>query len=346
MPANNQQLTICFVAGKSGGHVIPCLTLAQMWKQNHPDGHVLFLSTNTPLDQELTAHPVITQRYLFKLDSVPGKNLTKYPRFMYQALACFVRSIQALKKQRPERVISTGGYIAIPVVCAAYLLRVPVELWELNTEPGRTIAFLAPLAQSIKICFPEAQTKLPAKKTVLVDYPVRYANAEKITPAEAQKQLELARHGFMPERMTLFILGGSQGSTDLSATIAVLINKHPELAQKIQCIHQTGGQDQTNWHTWYQHNKIPALVFTYQDNLAAYFCAADIVLSRAGAGGIFETAFFGKKTIFMPLQTPQTNHQLKNAQAEAQRNPHRCFFGTDQQTIVDLLYNLMSQQNQ
>ena len=245
MSANNQQLTICFVAGKSGGHLIPCLTLAQIWQQQHSDGHVLFLSTNTPLDQKLTTHSIITQRYLFTLDNVPGRHITKYPRFIWQLLSCWVRSYKILKKERPERVISTGGYIAIPVVCAACLLRIPVELWELNAEPGRTILFLAPLAKRINICFPEAQTKLPAKKCKLIDYPIRYTSSEKITQADAQKLL-----GFDQKRATVFILGGSQGSAELSATIAALICQYPELADKIQCVHQTGDRDKTDWKNW------------------------------------------------------------------------------------------------
>ena len=67
------------------------------------------------------------------------------------------------------------------------------------------------------------------------------------------------------------------------------------------------------------------------------------MLSRAGAGGIFETAFFDKKTIFLPLQTRQTNHQITNAHAQARRYSERCFVGEDQKTVTALLYNLITQ---
>jgi UDP-N-acetylglucosamine--N-acetylmuramyl-(pentapeptide) pyrophosphoryl-undecaprenol N-acetylglucosamine transferase len=334
MSTNNRKLTRCFVAGRSGGHIIPCLTLAQQWKATHPQGRVLFIGTDTPLDHALTTHTVVDQKHLYALGNAPWRNPLAYPRFFYQLFLCIMRSYIVLKKERPERIISTGSYIAIPVVCAAYVLRIPIELWELNAEPGRTIKLLAPLATNINTCFTEAQAQLPTNTCVLSEYPLRYRSTDKISQVDAHKQLHLAS-----DRVTIFILGGSQGSAELNAIIAALINNYPELAQKIQCIHQTGTQDKTNWPNWYNQQKIPALVFTYQDNLAPYFCAADIVLSRAGAGGIFETAFFGKKTIFMPLQTRQTSHQLKNALAQVRQHPQQCVMGTDQQTIVDLLRN-------
>jgi len=328
-------LTLCIVAGKSGGHIIPCLTLAKAWKEKNPLGIVISISTNTTLDRTLTTTATINHRYYLSLDNVP-RHVLKMPIFGLQLLCCFWTNYRILRKQRPIKVISTGGYIAIPTVLAAYVLRIPVELWELNATPGRALRFLSPYATRIYTCFIEAQKYLPQKKCAVAAYPIRYRQEEKITPERARNIL-----GFDQQRVTLFILGGSQGSTSLSALMSALINQFPELAHKIQCIHQTGASDNTFWKTLYGQHNIPAYVFGYCHDLAPLLCAADIVISRAGAGAIFEIDFFEKTCVLVPLQTDLTSHQQDNALAYAHRQPDRAYCCMTEQEALKKIHELV-----
>jgi UDP-N-acetylglucosamine:LPS N-acetylglucosamine transferase len=84
-------------------------------------------------------------------------------------------------------------------------------------------------------------------------------------------------------------------------------------------------------------------VFAYQENLAPLFCAADIVVSRAGAGAIFEINFFEKKCVLIPLQTKQTNHQLDNARAYAKQHPTRTWLCTNDQEVNRELIRLINE---
>ena len=208
MSTNKLPLTICFVAGKSGGHIIPCLTLAHEWHNKHAAGHVIFISSNSLLDKKLTSNPIITHNYQLKLGNIPKSKITGSPVFFYQLLHSFFSSISILRKHRPTCVVSTGGIIAIPVVFAARLLRIPVELWELNSVPGQAIAFLARYAGTIHVCFEQAKKYFKKYLCVVSPYPTRYSENDKITQQEALKKIN-----FTADRFTLFIIGGSQGAS-------------------------------------------------------------------------------------------------------------------------------------
>jgi UDP-N-acetylglucosamine:LPS N-acetylglucosamine transferase len=171
------------------------------------------------------------------------------------------------------------------------------------------------------VCFEQAKKYFKKYLCVVSPYPTRYSENDKITQQEALKKIN-----FTADRFTLFIIGGSQGASSLSMLIQKLIAQHADLKHHIQCIHQTGSDDKTNWHSWYQEHNIPAIVFDYQHELAPCFCA--------GAGGIFEINFFNKPCILVPLQTAQTSHQVDNAQAYAHEHPKTCLTSTQEQEII------------
>lgn len=334
--SNKHELTICYVAGKSGGHIIPCLTLAKNWCAANKNGHVIFISSQHPLDQTLTKNQQGTVHYYLKLSDVPHKKIYRYPLFLGQMLWSVARSIAILRKTRPIRVVSTGGIVAVPTILAAYLLRIPIELWELNVVPGRTIVFLARFACTINLCFANTQQYLPKNSPcTIAPYPTRYSAHDIGARAHAHTQLQLN-----PHRLTLFFIGGSQGSTSLNMIIKKLVTQHPAIVEHITCIHQTGSLDKTDWATFYRTHHIPALVFAYRHDLASCYSAADIIISRAGAGAIFEADLFKKPCLLVPLQTSHTSHQIDNAQAMAKKHPER-FFYTNDHMATEQLYALI-----
>lgn len=311
--------TICFIASRSGGHITPCLTLARQYKQKNPATHIMFLTGTSALEQELTSDPVIDQRYTIALNKLPHKKIAQYPTFIFQLLWAFLKSFYFLAKHRPEQVISTGGHSAIPVCSVARFLRIPVHLWELNVVPGRTIRWLAKHAQQINICYPQTKDFLAPYMCVLQAYPIRYTNADKVPREQALEALK-----FNQERKTILILGGSQGSQELNNLIKTVIDQKSELAQKIQVIHQTGPHNPEFWRNWYQQRHIPAKVFAYKHNTAPFFNAADLVISRAGAGALAEIIFFEKQAIIIPHEhTEPGNHQKYNAAAAVQQFPDK-----------------------
>lgn len=305
--------TIAFVAGRSGGHVIPCATIAQKYK--NIGFKTVFFATNTKLDKQiLDAYSYLDKIYYLDLDNIPRKKLHKIPSFIYQLISSFLKSIKFLKATKPSQIISSGGYIALPVCLAAKLLKIPVDFYELNVKPGAAIKFLSPIARTNYICFEKTAQYL--KKTKLTQYPIKFNKQSKIDTKTAKIQLDLD-----PNKKTILILGGSQGSSFINKLILdwLKINNNSE----IQVIHQTGKADIELLLQEYSNLQIPAKVFDYSPDINLSYCAADFIIARAGAGTLFEILFFNKKALIIPLETKNNNHQLDNALEIAQKYPEQ-----------------------
>lgn len=212
-----------------------------------------------------------------------------------------------------------GGLVSLPVCFAAKLLRIPISIYELNAVPGKAVTLLAKTGADIYTCFKKTAQFFPKNKCLFSAYPIRYsANTLKIGKQKALKEI-----GLSPNKPTILILGGSQGSIFINTLIKQWIVSQPEQVKNVQIIHQTGSYDTTDWNIFYATHGISAHSFTYQDNLGIYYQAADIIICRSGAGTLFESIFFKKFIITIPLQSSATtNHQVDNANAFKKQYPH------------------------
>lgn len=310
-----KQTVLCGVAARSGGHIIPCLTKI---KQERTDTtHVIFFTTHTALDASISKEfPWISRHIILTLDNIPYKKPWRFPLFIWQFTKSFFKSWFIFLQYKPEKIISTGGYLSLPVCLAARCAFVPVELFELNVQPGKASRVLAPLAKKLSICFKDTQQYFKRSCT-LEPYPIRFSS-ELINPEhkiEALKALE-----YDTKKKTLFVLGGSQGSLFLNTLICSTI-QHIDRSQ-IQIIHQAGHHEIEQLKLFYEEMRIQAQVFAYKQNLAPYYQAADIVICRAGAGTLFETAFFKKSCITIPLEITGNTHQIDNAYAIQKMYPN------------------------
>ncbi|KKP29353.1 MAG: UDP-N-acetylglucosamine-N-acetylmuramyl- (pentapeptide) pyrophosphoryl-undecaprenol N- acetylglucosamine transferase [candidate division TM6 bacterium GW2011_GWF2_30_66] len=320
---------LCFVAGKSGGHLIPAITIAQKLVSQDNDLKILFFSTNSSLDNKiLQNNSIITDRVILSLENIPYKKsiinkIIGYPIFLTKLSGSFFKSFFKLLKNRPKKVISTGGYISVPVCLAAFCLRIPIELFELNTTPGKAIKFLSPFAKTINICFSKASSYLPQKKCNLTEYPIRFENNQisqnnfSFDSSASEKNLlktkYLEKYGLCDKKFTLLILGGSQGSVSINNLILHVIKRNQNWSQNLQIIHQTGDKNNINLGIIYNSLGFTCHVFPFDDNIMQYYNIADLVICRSGAGSLFETLFFKKQCITIPLETTTTDHQIDNA---------------------------------
>jgi UDP-N-acetylglucosamine--N-acetylmuramyl-(pentapeptide) pyrophosphoryl-undecaprenol N-acetylglucosamine transferase len=316
---------ICFVAGKSGGHIIPCLTLALQKKK--VQSCVLFFSTNAALDMLiLKQHPVVSWHIPLLLSSIQILHALDYVRIPLYIVSSLCMSFYYLLKHRPTEIITTGGVVALPVCYVGFLLRIPITIYCLDAVPGKAIKALAPCATTIKVCF--EYTKQFFKHVQLIPYPIQYTVPDThFSQNTACEQLHLN-----PHKKTIVILGGSQGSSSLNNYIKQWIMNASCPHDKINIIHQTGSTDTTDWKALYARHAISAYVFSYQPNLASIYAAADLIICRAGAGTLFEIIFFKKKAIIIPLKTKTTTHQQDNACAISEEYPD-LFTWIDQEDI-------------
>ena len=229
------------------------------------------------------------------------------------------------KPGRPDVLLSTGGYVSVPVTLAAWLRRVPVLIYLPDVRPGKAVQWVARLASRIAITHPSAAEHLPPGKTVLTGYPVREAIRE-ANPDSAASQLGLenlfgasldgdTKASESHARPILLITGGSQGAQRLNRCIA---EAAPALLEAMDIIHICGQANIAEASE--ARNEIPAdlrrryQVFAYleEEEMAAALTLADIVLCRAGASTLGEIPAKALPAILVPLPI-SGGHQYPNA---------------------------------
>jgi len=325
---------LCLVAGGSGGHITPALVLGAEWIKATPHGRILMFSSKKKIDNLILAEDKtitnIASLTQLSLQPLPGKKLWRYPLFCMQLVAAFCKSLFVFYRTRPCKIISSGGLIALPVCLAGRLVGIEIELHELNIIPGKATRLLAPLAHKIYLTFETSRSFFVSarhdyrSKCITKAYPIRFSakdkqgNREQIIQRINKNNLTLP---FAPSKKTLFLLGGSQGSLFLNNQLKTMLEKQRVLFANIQIIHQTGMIDKTDWEVLYKKHAIPVITFSYTHSIKDFYILADLVLCRAGAGTLFELAFFGKQSLIVPLKNLAANHQEANAREMSARYP-------------------------
>ncbi|MCK4650697.1 UDP-N-acetylglucosamine--N-acetylmuramyl-(pentapeptide) pyrophosphoryl-undecaprenol N-acetylglucosamine transferase [Candidatus Babeliales bacterium] len=345
---NNSKI-LSLVAGSSGGHILPAIQIGKKWLQKNPKGKIIFFCSKKNIDKKILNKTSFINHIIFlNLCNFPSKKIWLYPKFIFQFIIVFFKSLFYIFKYKPYKIIGTGGYISIPVCIAAKLIKSRIELYELNVVPGRAIKVLTKIANKIFITFEgskfflQNRVKNFAQRCELIDYPIRFKKQNKISDKQTiiktmNKNFETT---FFRDKKTIFLLGGSQGSIFLNRLLKKWIHKNKYLLTKIQIIHQTGIKDKTDWNSFYKNLEIPSIIFSYDENIKNYYLISDLIICRAGAGTLFEIEFFKKQSLVIPLKSKQTDHQVDNALEMQYKNPN--LFTLQDQNLITKNFNLFS----
>ncbi|KKQ49534.1 MAG: MurG: undecaprenyldiphospho-muramoylpentapeptide beta-N-acetylglucosaminyltransferase [candidate division TM6 bacterium GW2011_GWF2_38_10] len=330
-----KQKTLFAVASGSGGHIIPALVLIQQWKQDNPYGRVIFCTGTKKLDLLLLRdNPDIDKVITFSLTQWNSKKFWKLPLLLLQLVQIFFKSLFITINYRPHTIINTGGILAIPLSYAAKCSSQAIYTYELNVIPGKAVKALLPCSTTIYSPFLATKHHCQflgkdfSHKCTYAPYPLRFTQKEQtITKEDAVCTInKLIPHSALrltATKKTLFLLGGSQGSALLNKALLEYLSapEQAELCKEIQIIHQTGTHTTIDWKRWYQDKNISAFTFSYHNDIATLYAGADLIITRAGAGTLFEIAFFQKPCIVVPLQATTTSHQIDNAKAMLEHYP-------------------------
>ena len=300
-------LRIVIAGGGTGGHLFPGIAIAEAFKARAPESRPLFITTGRPIEERVLATGVYATCRItaagFKGVGMAGKlkALIKMPAGLIAALLLLIRF-------RPHAVIGMGAYSAAPVIMAAWLLRIFRAIHEQNRIAGMTNRFLARFANRIYVSFPDTGIGNRPEKILFTGNPIRQA----IGQAPAEERPEKG-----PKPFTVLILGGSQGAhaINLSVMAALAHLQASQWAARLRFIHQTGAADCEMVREAYAKADIEARVDAFFDDMAACYAAADLIICRAGATSVAETAAAGLPAVFIPYPHAADNHQYFNAKS-------------------------------
>lgn len=279
---------LLMVGGGSGGHLAPLVAVAQALTTLESDWTIAALCSSREADAEFLRAANIPYEQL----SLPGRNLL----FPLRWLQAFRKTRAVIRERKPDVLFSKGGAISFPVACACALRRIPIIVHESDAVMGWGAWLVSFLATKICVGFPDGQSR----KTICTGHPVR----REIT--RGRREEGLLRTGFSGTSPIVLFMGGSQGAEAINAWV---IRKRDELLRAYDVIHLTGpGKSAAPAVSGYR-----SLPFAHGEELAHLYAAADVAVSRAGAGSIAELRANHIPTILIPLAGLAQNHQVHNA---------------------------------
>ena len=300
-----------FAGGGTGGHLFPGLAIAEEIVKRRPGARCVFLCSDRAIDaQILSAAKLGGAPVEFK--ALPAKPVAVRPRAFMRFLASWgpsVRATRALIRAAagPVRLVSMGGFVAAPAVQGARAERVPVTLVNLDAVPGKANRWIANRAEAVFTAVPPARTY--GRHPWVEVPPIVRAQGLADRPAEDCRR-EL---GLDPARPTLLITGASQGAGSINQMIVGFVNENASRLAGWQVIHQTGRDGVEDVRAAYGRASIPALVEPFLAKMGLAWGAADLAISRAGAGSVAEAWANRVPTIFMPYPYHKDEHQRFNA---------------------------------
>ena len=303
----DRPLRVLVSGGGTGGHIFPAVSIANEVRRRHPDAEILFVGAEGRMEMQR----VPAAGYDIKGLPVAGFDRRRLWR-NFAVLGKLWRSLRMangiLRDFRPDIAVGVGGYASGPMLKAAQRHGIPTLLQEQNGYPGVTNKLLAKKADAICVAYDNMDRWFPADRIVMTGNPVRAAiTAVTATPAEAKKAL-----GFDPGRPLVLSVGGSLGARTVNEAISAAI---PQIEKAgAQLLWQTGKLYADECSAKAQgHPDVHASAFI--DDMAMAYRAADLVVSRAGAGTISELELVGAPVILIPSPNVAEDHQRKNALA-------------------------------
>lgn len=302
---------ILISGGGTGGHIFPALSIANALKRRL-DAEILFVGAENRMEMER----VPAEGYPIKGLPVAGfdrKRLWRNVSVLLKLRKSLRMADKIVREFKPEIAIGVGGYCSGPTLKAAQKAGIPTLIQEQNSYAGVTNKLLAAKAKAICVAYPDMERFFPSESIVMTGNPVRRDLIDHAPDTATARR----SFGLNQERPTLLVIGGSLGALTLNESMEQGIRRLAD--QGIQVIWQTGKNFGDRGLTAVQGLK-GVVVTKFITDMAAAYAAADLVVSRAGAGSISELELLSKPCILVPSPNVAEDHQTKNARALADHN--------------------------
>ena len=311
----NKNLRIIISGGGTGGHIFPAVSIANAIKELRPDTEILFVGAEGRMEM----HRVPAAGYPIKGLPVAGfdrKNLLKNIPVLIKLFKSQRLARKIVKEFQPHAAVGVGGYASGPTLKVAGSMGVPTLLQEQNSYAGVTNKLLAKQAKKICVAYEGMERFFDKDKIILTGNPVRQG----LLNHSKTREEAIETFGLDPSKRTILILGGSLGARTINQCLMENLDKVK--SSGIQFIWQTGKiYIEEAKAAVAKAGELPMLHVTdFISDMATAYCAADLVISRAGAGSISEFCLLQKPVILVPSPNVAEDHQTKNALALVNKN--------------------------
>lgn len=314
--AMKKDYRIIISGGGTGGHIFPALSIADAIRSKHPEAKILFVGADNRMEMQRVpdaGYEIIG----LPIAGFDRKNLLKNFKVLWLILKSQLKARKIIKEFAPQVAVGVGGYASGPTLKMAASMNIPTLIQEQNSYAGVTNKILSKKARMICVAYDGMERFFPHEKIKLTGNPVRKSLIEmRANRSEAIKAMNLDE-----KKKCVLVVGGSLGARSINEAILAnldMIKQHEE----IQFVWQTGKLYFEEMKRRVKEQGAPAnlVVTDFVSNMANALSAADLVVSRAGAGSISEFALLGKAVILVPSPNVSEDHQTKNAMALVEKD--------------------------
>lgn len=312
----SKQLRIIISGGGTGGHIFPAVSIANAVRELRPDARILFVGAEGRMEMQR----VPAAGYDIKGLPVAGfdrKHLWRNAAVIVKLLRSRQLASRIVREFRPQVAVGVGGYASGPTLNVAQRLGIPTLIQEQNSYAGVTNKLLAKKADCICVAYEGMERFFPADRIRFTGNPVR----QNLLHSSLTREAAIAALGLEPERRTVLIIGGSLGARTLNESVIGNLSLIRQ-QRHVQFVWQTGKYYSAAITAELERLHCPdnLKVCDFIADMAAAYAAADLIISRAGAGSISEFCLLGKPVILVPSPNVAEDHQTKNAMALVQKD--------------------------
>ena len=297
--------SIVFTGGGTGGHVFPGIAVAEklLLDTDNSEINITWIGSNSGMEKE------ILNRYQVSFISIPSGKLRRYFSIhnfidIFKIIGGVFASLYVLKKIKADLLFSKGGFVTVPPVLAAKILKIPVISHESDLDPGLATRINGRFSQKMLFAYEETlkkwNKKFPDQELIVTGNPVRKEIFE------GSRTRGRALYNIPKDRKVILVLGGSQGAREVNLLIEEILGN---LLDSYFVIHQMG---ELLYKESTKHNYITRTLF--EEDFPDILAISDLIISRAGAGTLWENGVCGKPAILIPLGAGSSRgDQIRNA---------------------------------
>lgn len=325
-------MKVVFSGGGTGGHIYPALAIKEILKEKY-DFEAGYIGVTGGLEEKIVEREKDIRFMGVEALGMPRKLSLKWFSFPFVNLRGIYKAYKHLKEFKPDLAITTGGFVAFPVLAAARILNIPVVMHEQNAAMGVTNKLFVSSAKKVFLTY-ESAYKPDNERIIVTGNPVRKAFLNQ-NKADTNKLFEKNNE----ENFTVAVVGGSRGALSLNKLCIELAQTWLREHKNVKLIHISGERDYEMVNNAVKNPPANYTLLPYHHEMKEIFDTSDLLISRAGATILAEIAVCKKPAILVPYPYATDNHQEKNAKVLEDQNAAKML--RDNQLTLDTVSKLL-----